>query len=273
MTTVTRLWFGVALVLFSGAASPQSAERAVQYLSFVQERATYHVVVADVTKDEVSVETKFALRLVPMGKLWEQDIPAAALTGTFFAWENQKPVGDVLLDGDLVAKGRRGSVFAVDWFGKAHIFHPGFRQAIDWFPYRFALRGAVRLVEDGKVVPNPRAQHFRDSSIWGKASRTAAGITAAGKVMFVATTHAVTLSQLGRAMVSQGAVDAVSLDGGGSTAIYYRGKAVVPTGRRLCNMLVIYERSPFDSNYESHLARVAQVQSDSVLKAIGRAKR
>jgi hypothetical protein len=45
---------------------------------------------------------------------------------------------------------------------------------------------------------------------------------------------------------------------------------VVPTSRHLCNMFVLYERSPFDTGYQAHLSRVARNQTDGVLKAIGR---
>lgn len=248
----------------------QEQPPAIRYSSFVQGKATYHMVVADLANDAVSAETMFAPSLTSVRTMLRNDDPVAALTGTFFAWENEKPVGEVVVDGDLVAGGRRGSVLAVDWFGKVHIFHPRFREVVDWFPYRFALRGAVRLLEDGKVVPNPRAQKFRDKSIWGRAARTAVGVSGDGKVIMIATRSAVTLSQLGWALVGKGARDAVSLDGGGSTTLYYRGKMVIPAGRRLCNMFVLYERSPFDNSYQLHLSRVAQTQTTSVLKAVGR---
>lgn len=244
----------------------------VRYSSFARGGATYHVVTADLDGDTVSAETRFYPRLASIGKIWGEDTPVAAITGTFFAWENQKPVAEVVVDGDVQCAGRRGSVLAVDWFGKVHIFHPSYRQELDWFPFRYGIRGAVRLIEGGKVSPDPRAQHFRDSSIWGRAARTAVGTTAEGRLVMVATRGSVTLSQLGWAMVSVGVTDAVSLDGGGSTALFYRGKMVIPTGRPLCNMFVVYERSPFDTTYHTHLARVAQNQSENVLRSIGRRK-
>ncbi len=55
----------------------------------------------------------------------------------------------------------------------------------------------------------------------------------------MATKNSVTLSELGKAMVAKGVREAVSLDGGGSTCLYYRGKMVVPTQRRLTTMFVL----------------------------------
>lgn len=236
----------------------------------MQGKALYHLVIADLSGEDVSVETRCGSRLSAMKSILGDEQPAVALNGTFFAWENQKPVGDVVVDGERVAMGRRGSVVAVDWFGKVHIFHPKFREEVDWFPYRYALRGTVMLVDHGKVVPNPKAQKFRDKSIWGKAARTAIGVTPEGKLLMIATKNAVTLSQVGWALLGKGAVDAVCLDGGGSTTMMYRGKTVLPTARRLSNLFVVFERSPFDQGYDTHLSRVARKQADGLLKAIGR---
>ncbi|MBS1724671.1 MAG: phosphodiester glycosidase family protein [Armatimonadetes bacterium] len=260
-------------VIVLGCCGGMAAASPITYTSFSRGKAVFHAVVADTSTDLVSPETLFAPRLQPLKALFGGEEPTVAITGTFFAWENQKPVGDVVVDGDLMAMGRRGSVLAVDWFGKLHIFHPPFRSQVDWYPYRYALRGTVRLVDDGKVVPDPRSQHFRDKSIWGKAARTAVGLTGDGKIVLLATVSAVSLSQLGWAMVGFGVKDAVSLDGGGSTALFYRGKMVVSTGRRLNNLFVLYERSPFDAGYRTHLGEFAKQQSDSIIQSLARKRK
>lgn len=252
-------------VAFGQATAPRIA-----YQTFTQGRATYHLVIADLSGEDVSVETRCGERLNSVKTMLGSETPTVALNGTFFAWENQKPVGDVIVDGERVAMGRRGSVVAVDWFGKVHIFHPKFREEVDWFPFRYALRGTVMLVDNGKVVPNPKAQKFRDRSIWGKAARTAIGVTQEGKLLMIATKSAVTLSQVGWALVGKGAVNAVCLDGGGSTTLMYRGKTVLPTSRRLSNLFLVFERSPFDQNFDTHLTNVARRQTNGMLKAIGR---
>jgi exopolysaccharide biosynthesis protein len=165
--------------------------------------------------------------------------PIAAITGTFFAPQNGTPVADVLVHGELKAKGNRGSVLAVTEMGDVVIRDKGFKRQFDWTGYRHGLRGAVRLIQNGVVCPNPRAQSFQDPAIWGRAARTGVGITDDGRLVFVATAAPVTLSDLGRAMKQQGVIDAVSLDGGGSTMLYYNGKMVVPTKRRLTTLFTI----------------------------------
>jgi exopolysaccharide biosynthesis protein len=202
----------------------------------------YHAVQADVSSGLVDSRTTYANQLVSPWRMIQDHQPTVAVNGTFFAPQNGVPVADVLVDGVLEARGNRGSVLAVADDGTVRIADRGFKRAFDWDGFRYGLRGGVRILTKGKVMPNPKAQAFKDPRIWGRAARTAVGITKHGKLLIVATKHSVTLSQLAKAMRSRGVVDAVSLDGGGSTCMYYRGKMVVSTGRRLSNLFTLHER-------------------------------
>lgn len=241
---------GLVVTVVPAVANKNKADRPVAYESFKQGSAIYHSVRANLGVDQVSAEVTYTPKLTKAWSTLGKRQPVAAITGTFFAFENQQPVADVIVDGELVANAARGSVLAVDWFGRVKIFDARRYQPIDWFPYRYALRGLVRLVADGKVCPNPQAQGFRDRRIWGSASRTAVGLTKEGKLVFMATPNSVTLSELGKAMTSKGVVEAVSLDGGGSTMLYYRGSMVIGPKRALSTMFMIHERSPFDAAFQ-----------------------
>lgn len=223
------------------ACASASGARPISYESFKQGQALFHSVLADLSSDRVSAGTLHSDRLTSLWTFVKEKQPAVAVTGTFFCPRSQRPVADVLVDGQLVASGDRGSVLAVDWAGRASIFDTRFKAKVDWSKYRYALRGAVRVVSAGKVSPNPKAQRFRDSSIWGRAARIGVGTTRAGKLVLVATKSAVTLSELGRALVAKGATEGISLDGGSSTCLYYHGSLVVAPKRRLSNLLVLYE--------------------------------
>ena len=216
-----------------------SANTAVGYETFKSGGRRYHAVKADLASGLVSAETVYADRLVSPWALVTRSYPIAAITGTFFAPQDGTPVADVLVDGALVARGNRGSVLGVTDSGEIVIADKGYRRKFDWSGIKYGLRGAVRLISNGTVNPNPRAQRFRDPRIWGRAARTGVGVDSRGKLVMVATKQSVTLSELGRAMRKQGVVDAVSLDGGGSTCLYYMGRMVVSTPRKLSNMFVI----------------------------------
>jgi hypothetical protein len=100
----------------------------------------------------------------------------------------------------------------------------------------------VRVVSNGKVCPDPKAQRFRDRRIWSSASRTGIGLTKAGKLVLIATSKPVTLSEFGRAMVSCGIKNGLSLDGGSSSCLYYNGQMLISPRRQLTNLLVITPR-------------------------------
>ncbi len=232
--------FLVAAAPFTPAVKAPSA---VSYETFRSGGKGYHAVKADLASGSVSAETVYADTLVSPWTLVTRTYPIAAITGTFFAPQDGTPVADVMVDGTLVARGNRGSVLAVKEDGQIVIEDKGYRRKFDWTGIKYGLRGAVRLISDSTVNPDPKSQSFRDPRIWGHAARTGVGVDHRGKLVLVATKQNVTLSELGRAMKKKGVVDAVSLDGGGSTCLYYMGKMVVSTPRKLSNMFVI-RRAP-----------------------------
>lgn len=239
MRKIAFVLLGIATAI--GAVA--QVTKPIRYDSFKFGKAYYHIAIADLSTQQVSIETVLSRKLTPAAQLARQNETTVALTGTFFDPSTGYPVGDVLVDGNLMAKGQRGSVLAINWQGIPHIFDSGFQSMVDWTDYRFALRGAVRIITAGKVSPNPKAQKFRDSRIWSRASRTAAGITEDGRLILAATKGNVTLSELGKALRTRTVVDAISLDGGGSTFFMYRGKTLIQPNRRLSNLLVLKESS------------------------------
>ncbi|MCC7434698.1 MAG: phosphodiester glycosidase family protein [Methanoregulaceae archaeon] len=222
------------------APSPAShaAHKVVRYGN-----AVYHVVVCNLSSPSLSAKTVHSNQLTNVWKLIGKEQPLIAVTGTFFSPKHQIPVADVLVNGKLVAHGARGSGLGVAWTGELSIFDEKFHRPTDWSSFQFGLRGAVRVVNGGKVVPNPRGQSFKDPAIWGRAARVGVGTTKQGKVVFLVTQSKVTLSQLGHAMVKQGVRAGLSLDGGGSTCLYYGGKMLVSPNRKLSNLLVITRRN------------------------------
>ena len=229
----------------------------VAHVSFVVGHIRYHAVVVDLNAGKVSVKTVLAKGSKNAWSMIGKDQPIAAMTGTFFSPAEAVPVADVLVDGDLKAKGNRGSCFGVDYYGAVSIFDEHYRQRVEWSNYQYGLRGAVRVVSNGKVCPDPKSQRFHDRRIWSSASRTGIGITKSGKLVLIATNKPVTLSQFGRAMLACGIRNGISLDGGSSTCLYYNGQMLVSPKRKLTNLLVVTPRSP---NMLPPIQQVAKTQ-------------
>lgn len=213
----------------------------VSYRSIERSRRYFHFVIADVTSGALAPKALYRPGLHSVGSLLSSapEQPLVAVTGTFFGPSSGYPVADILVNGELRAVGQRGSAIGVKPDGRVQIFDTKFRHQTDWTPYTYGLRGAVRLISNGKVNPNPKAQRFRDRRIWGRAARVGVGVRSDGKMVIAATKNQVTLSEFGKAMKSQGVVDAISLDGGSSTCLVYKGKVIIRPSRKLSNMLVV----------------------------------
>lgn len=101
------------------------------------------------------------------------------------------------------------------------------------------VSGAPRLVKDGMIEtylePGFTEARFTTSST----PRTAIGTLSDGKLVLVSV-GAATIQQMRELMLSLGCVDAVNLDGGASTAMYYNGSYIRSPGRELTTTLQVF---------------------------------
>jgi len=96
-----------------------------------------------------------------------------------------------------------------------------------------ALGGGPTLLQGGKVRVLARQQHFRSDVARGRSPRTAIGITRDARYMLVTVdgrrpgySVGATLGELATVMRELGAVEALNLDGGGSTTMWLRGRTL-----------------------------------------------
>lgn len=204
----------------------------------------YHAIVANLNSDDVKmsgVVNQEAGRSEPFWQMLSRSNATVAVSGTFFDTRNARPIGSIVIEGEGKVEGFHGSCLAIDYFNQAKVFDPKWGRHIDTSPYRYLVRGGVRLITGGEITVYPRAQRFRDPRVWSKARRVAVGVTASNKLIIVATNGNVLLRSLANAMKAYGARNAIALDGGGSAAMYYRGKILVKPNRRLTNLLTLQE--------------------------------
>jgi len=112
------------------------------------------------------------------------------------------------------------------------------------------ISGGPRLVKNGQVFVTAQAEKFKADVTQGRAPRSALGVTKGQKLLLVAVTGrqpnrsiGLTLNELSKWMIKLGAIDAMNLDGGGSTAMVVEGKLVNSPSdgqeRKVSNALVI----------------------------------
>ncbi len=121
----------------------------------------------------------------------------------------------------------------------------------EWENIDHIISGGPYLIKDGAVYIDVTAQKL--GSITGKNPRTAIGYTANNEFIMVTVDgreHAsvgMTLGELARMMKGFGCINAMNLDGGGSTVMYVKGKVVnrpaQAGGIPISNALTITERT------------------------------
>ncbi|HHX01559.1 MAG TPA: phosphodiester glycosidase family protein [Firmicutes bacterium] len=122
----------------------------------------------------------------------------------------------------------------------------------DWLEQGFVhiIGGGPRLVKDGKVYITAEEERFQPDIAAGRAPRTALGVTADRKLLIVTVNGrqpgvsvGMTLTELAELMIELGAVDAMNLDGGGSTTMVIRDRVLnIPsdgTERSVSNAIVV----------------------------------
>jgi hypothetical protein len=170
--------------------------------------------------------------------------PRVAIDGTYFNLRTNEPVGALVVEGRLIYDGLCSSALLVDEQGHVWMeYHAGkMGRNLGWQrDIRTALCSGPLLVHHGKVSLQPYDEGFGDPALFALARRSAVGIKADGKLLLVTVHTPITLNKLAHIMLRLGAVDAMNLDGGSSSALYSNGKFVTLPERPLTNLLMIYD--------------------------------
>jgi len=180
--------------------------------------------------------------------------PTAAITGTFFDTRSLRPVGDIVVEGTSVHRGVVGTAIGIGWNNEVD-FIPTKRAIInDWSGYRHVLAAGPRILSGGRNSVAPWNEGFSDGGIYARRPRAAIGLTKWKKVILAVIKEPVHLTRLASVMKRLGCTEAAVLDGGSSTAMYFRGRVISRPSRRLTNILVAYDEAFRYEQALSHLA-------------------
>lgn len=112
---------------------------------------------------------------------------------------------------------------------------------VDWSDVVEAVGAGPTLVRNGEINVDPAGEGFTEAKILSLSfARSAIGVTPQGDILLVTVPNA-TVYQLVQIMKQLGAYNAMNLDGGASSGLYFKGKYLTAPGRNLSNALIFYK--------------------------------
>ncbi len=111
-----------------------------------------------------------------------------------------------------------------------------------WQRVNDAIGAGPRLLTDGRITLNAASEGFQDAKVLtDRGQRSAIGILRNGNVILV-TVGGPTCAELAQIMQQLGAMQAMNVDGGASSALYCNGQTLTSPGRDLSNALLFLRR-------------------------------
>lgn len=148
-----------------------------------------------------------------------------------------------------------GEKIVAGWKGDNGLY-PGRKIACEYYLYnkdkvnpafkledmQWMISGGPDLVTDSKAAPVSKHPSFSEARFTTSSTpRTAVGVSASGRLLLVSVSSA-KISEMKEIMLVLGSQDAINLDGGASTAMYYNGKVLSKPGRKLTTILYVYKK-------------------------------
>ena len=102
------------------------------------------------------------------------------------------------------------------------------------------VSGAPRLVQDGQIVTELEAGFTESRFTTASSPRTAIGVNASGELLLMSVPAGATIQQMRELALALDCQDAINLDGGASSAMYYKGNYLTVPSRELTVTLQIF---------------------------------
>lgn len=207
---------------------------------------------SSVKVDNINQPRMLATHVIAYSNDWGKASPASPKYGFQIAIKNNKVVGAsysslTIPEGGYVIVGPAKLLRPLAFEKKVKL---NIGTSPDWKNVKHIISGGPYLVKNSEVFVDMTAQKL--GSVGGKNPRTAIGYTKDNEMIMVAvdgregSSVGMTLMQLANFMKSLGCVNAMNLDGGGSTVMYVNGQVVnkpqVRGGITLSNALVLSKK-------------------------------
>jgi|GEM_PF-1125296 len=267
----SRLTLAFVILGYTVSLSQIAASQNVTYSKQWVAGVPAHVVTVNLNSPNVHVSAAISKRGIGtsegFGSMLSRLQPTAAITGTYFCTRSLRPVGHIVVDGQLIVPGQVGTGICFTADNRVHFRPVSAIRDNGWTSYSSLVCAGPTLIRDGKISTSLTSEGFRDPRLWRKNPRCAIGLTKWNRLLLVTVNRPIFLSHMSRVMKALGAVDAINLDGGGSTALYWNGRVLSHPTRRLTNLIVVYESPEMFARIKPQLAPNLTVATSPTRKA------
>ncbi len=179
--------------------------------------------------------------------------PDVAINGSYFCPHSDMPVGDIAANGYLLYSGVVGTALCLTPDNRLSLRLGPHQMKPDWRGLSTVLCAGPRLLTNGEVTVNARAEGFRDPRVLGSAPRSALAWRADGVLILLTIEENISLRNLAYICQHLDAKEAMALDGGSSSGLYADGRTITRPARRLSNILAVYSSRRRFQQYAAEL--------------------
>jgi hypothetical protein len=263
------LWLCLVLLPLSVASTARANCRSdrdgITYC--VEDGGDTHVLIIDLTNPRVRAQTVMANDVldvwpldeqregvIDMAKRYRDDGVVIAVNGDYFG-AGRGPEGPTVVQGQrLDTAGTiaanpseyRRSTLALSRSGRAAVMHLNPIDLLDSAAYRDLLFNAVSggpiILLNGQPLPEELSCLIDNIPVNAcrRDRQTAAGVDQQGATLYLVVSMQRSTRGLAELLRDYGAFNAMKLDGGGSSQLWYRGRTLVKSDREVANALLVF---------------------------------
>ncbi|WP_245896079.1 LysM peptidoglycan-binding domain-containing protein [Deinococcus irradiatisoli] len=154
---------------------------------------------------------------------------SAVINGSYFHPRSYVPAGDLVVRGKRLSWGRIPVALAITPDNRAQITR-GAGIGSSWSGMETVIASGPQIVRGGAVQYH-YSSVFQDPALFGRAARSAIGLSSNRDLLLVSTHARLTTSEMGKVMAALGARDALLLDGGSSAGLAWNKAPVLESLR------------------------------------------
>ena len=172
----------------------------------------------------------------------------AAINGAYFMGaRDYRPIGDILVDKKTKNSGRLGTAIGINSKNEIEFFLNRIKHK-EKLETRYVnvLTAGPRLITTGDVTIAAREEGFSDPRLFQKKRRSALGLIDQEYLILVSTSTPCYFEELAQALQTLGITQAMNLDGGSSTGLFYKDTMIVkPQTSSASTFLAVFVNNSF----------------------------